>query len=339
MGSRDAKAYLASPEVVAASALHGRIIGPGWYRKPSKWSGVIRGEGDGIKEEGSMITAEQAMQKVTDQLEHIIEQGGKEFGDGLEDKDENESKGNFVEILEGFPEQVTGEILYCDADNINTDGIYPGKLDAKILNNETNTTAGKFTYQDDVTPAKMAEVCMSNYDPQFSSIVRKSDILVTGFNFGCGSSREQAATSLGSAGIALVVAGSFGNTFQRNAINNALKLLNMPRLVRRLREVFSSNRSGTLQKTVVQEPTHNSESLDSQRPPALPVIAEHEEILTRRTGWSLTWDVRRSKVTVQEGSGGTQWSQKVGELPPNVQEIIGVGGLENWVRKEISASP
>ena len=339
MGSRDAKAYLASPEVVAASALHGRIVGPGWYRKPSNWSGVIRGEGDGIKEEDGMITAEQAVQKVTDQLDHIIEQRGKEFGAGLEVKNENENQGNLVEILEGFPEQVTGEILYCDADNINTDGIYPGKLDAKILKNETNTTTGKFTYQDDVTPAKMAEVCMSNYDPQFSSIVKKGDILVTGFNFGCGSSREQAATSLGFAGTALVVAGSFGNTFQRNAINNALKLLNMPRLVRRLREVFTSNRSRTPQKTVVHEPTHNNESLDSQPPPALPAIAEGEEVLTRRTGWFLTWDVRRSKVTIQEGPGGPQWSQKVGELPPNVQEIIGVGGLENWVRKEISASP
>lgn len=183
---------------------------------------------------------------------------------------------------------------------------------------------------------------MSNYDPRFSSIVKKGDILVTGFNFGCGSSREQAATSLGFAGISLVVAGSFGNTFQRNAINNALKLLNMPQLVKRLREVFSSNRSGaTLQKTVVQEPTHNKESLDSQPPPpvALPAKAEGEEVLTRRTGWFLTWDVRRSKVTIQEGPGGSQWSQKVGELPPNVQEIIGVGGLENWIRKKISASP
>ena len=188
---------------------------------------------------------------------------------------------------------------------------------------------------------------MSNYDPAFSSIVKKNDILVTGFNFGCGSSREQAATSLSFAGISLVVAGSFGATFQRNAINNALKLLNMPRLVSRLREVFSSdmsNRSGTPppQKTPVaqeQEPTLNAESLDSQPatpPPASPAVAsEAEEVLTRRTGWFLTWDVRRSTVTVQEGPGGKRWSEGVGELPPNVQEIIGVGGLEKWVRREI----
>jgi hypothetical protein len=39
---------------------------------------------------------------------------------------------------------------------------------------------------------------------------------------------------------------------------------------------------------------------------------------TRRTGWKLTWDVRRSKVIVTESDGKT-WEQKVGELPPNVQ--------------------
>lgn len=48
MGSPDAKAYLASPEVVAASALSGKISGPGWYEAPEGYQGVRRGEGDGI---------------------------------------------------------------------------------------------------------------------------------------------------------------------------------------------------------------------------------------------------------------------------------------------------
>ena len=138
--------------MVAASALHGRIVGPGWYQKPSEWSGVRRGEGDGVKEEDRMITAEQAMQKITDQLDHIIEQGGKEFGAGLEVKTENEHEntGELVEILEGFPEQVTGEILYCDADNINTDGIYPGKSDEYIISKKPP----KLTHRQANTPTK-----------------------------------------------------------------------------------------------------------------------------------------------------------------------------------------
>ena len=57
--------------------------------------------------------------------------------------------------------------------------------------------------------------------------------------------------------------------------------------------------------------------------------------MTVRTGWTFTWDVRRSKVVVTEGEGGQSWEQSVGELPPNVQSIIARGGLENWVKGEI----
>jgi homoaconitate hydratase len=149
---------------------------------------------------------------------------------------------------------------------------------------------------------KMAEVCMQNYDPDFGKVAREGDILVSGFNFGCGSSREQAATAILARKIPLVVAGSFGNIFSRNSINNALMTLEVPRLVERLRETFKADKKPT-----------------------------------RRTGWKLVWDVRRSKVTVTEGESGATWSQKVGELPPNVQEIIARGGLEKWVKTEIGA--
>jgi homoaconitate hydratase len=50
MGSTLAKAYLASPEVVAASALKGEIAGPGWYQKPEGVEKVIIGEGNGDAE-------------------------------------------------------------------------------------------------------------------------------------------------------------------------------------------------------------------------------------------------------------------------------------------------
>jgi homoaconitate hydratase len=158
------------------------------------------------------------------------------------------------------------------------------------------------TYQDNISVEKMAEVCMENFDPEFRHVSRPGDILVSGFNFGCGSSREQAATAILARKIQLVVAGSFGNIFSRNSINNALMTLEVPRLVQRLRETFKDDKK-----------------------------------LTRRTSWKLSWDVRRSKVTVTEGEGGETWSQKVGELPPNVQEIIAKGGLEKWVKSEIGA--
>lgn len=164
MGSPAAKAYLASPEVVAASALSGKIASPGYYQQPKDWSGVVLGEGDGIKEEERMITAEEALEKIIGELDSVIDTAEKDI------TPEQTTPTKKVEILPGFPEKIEGEIVFCDADNINTDGIYPGK----------------YTYQDDVSNEKMAEVCMENYDASFGSIVRAGDILVSGFNFGCG---------------------------------------------------------------------------------------------------------------------------------------------------------
>jgi len=59
-----------------------------------------------------------------------------------------------------------------------------------------NLTTGKYTYQDYVPREKMREVCMENYDPNFGKVSRDGDILVGGYNFGSGSSREQAATAI-----------------------------------------------------------------------------------------------------------------------------------------------
>jgi homoaconitate hydratase len=288
MGSTDAKAYLASPEVVAASALSGKISGPGWYEKPADWAGIELSEGEPVEER----SIDDALEAIIGKLDSIIEAGAHaglaQQGGGSESPTER-----LTEILPGFPEKVSGEIVLCDADNINTDAIYPGK----------------YTYQDDVTKDKMAEVCMENYDKTFGSVAKQGDILVSGFNFGCGSSREQAATAILAFGIPLVVAGSFGNIFSRNSINNALMGVEVPKLITRLREAFSAS-SGAAKET--------------------------DKVLTRRTGWHFEWDVARSLVKVTEGEGGETWTQKVGELPPNVQEIIAKGGLEKWVKSEIS---
>jgi homoaconitate hydratase len=72
---------------------------------------------------------------------------------------------------------------------------------------------------------------MENYDINFGKIVKKSDILVAGYNFGTGSSREQAATALKYRGIQLVLAGSFSETYKRNALNNGYLTIEAPELV------------------------------------------------------------------------------------------------------------
>jgi len=288
-----------------------QISGPGWYEGPHG-SKVVMGEGE---PEDRMITAEEALEKIIGQLDNVIDNAEKELS-----TEQAPTPAKEIDILPGFPERVEGEIVFCDADNVNTDGIYPGK----------------YTYQDDVTTQKMAEVCMENYDPAFGTIARKDDILVSGFNFGCGSSREQAATAILAKQIPLVVAGSFGNIFSRNSINNALITVEVPRLVKRLREVFASNTAPQISQQGIKEPSQNRESLDSP-PPAPQAVPKTEKMLTRRTGWHFDWNVKNSTVTVREGETGPTWVQGVGTLPPNVQEIIARGGLEKWVKHEIKA--
>ena len=183
MGSREADAYLASPAVVAASAVKGMIDYPGnWHS---------------LKPSGSILVHKSPS-----------------------------TSGSEIEIIEGFPENLTGDLIYCYQDNLNTDGIYPGK----------------YTYIDDFTPEQQAEVVMENYDPDFKSIVKDSDILVGGFNFGTGSSREQAATCLKYRHIQLVIAGTFSETYKRNAINNGFLVLEAADLVRDLKSKFGQDK-------------------------------------------------------------------------------------------------
>ncbi|KAF2858637.1 aconitase iron-sulfur domain-containing protein [Piedraia hortae CBS 480.64] len=308
MGSADAKAYLASPEVVAASALAGKIVGPGWYTPTGQE--VRRGHGDGIPEEDQMISIEDALDKIVRQAEQAVQEGEAALSPSAEDTSTK------TEVHPRFPSTLSGEILFCNADNINTDAIYPGK----------------YTYDDafSASPDKMATVTMSNYDKDFAGIARKGDILVAGYNFGCGSSREQAATAILASGIPLVVAGSFGNIFSRNSVNNALLGLEVPGLIERLRNAFAKQPSK--QGKGVNEPKGNKQSLES--PPPGQVETAAPQPLTIRTGWTFTWDVASSKVTVREKDGKT-WEQKIGEMPPNVQEIIAEGGLEKWVKNRV----
>lgn len=97
-------------------------------------------------------------------------------------------------------------------DDVNTDVIFPGK----------------YTYQP-MEPAEMAQHAMEDLDPSFAANVKPGDIIVAGKNFGCGSSREQAATCLKAAGVAAVIAPSFSRIFFRNAINSGLPVIELAR--------------------------------------------------------------------------------------------------------------
>ena len=108
---------------------------------------------------------------------------------------------------------ITGKV-WKYGDDINTDVIF----------------AGKYTYT--ITDEQeMAKHAMEDLDPDFAKNVQKGDIIVAGTNFGCGSSREQAATCLKVAGISAIIAKSFSRIFFRNAVNSGLPLIQCPECI------------------------------------------------------------------------------------------------------------
>ena len=107
-------------------------------------------------------------------------------------------------------ERIEGK-AYRFGDDINTDVIYPGKYLSITTDRE-----------------EMAKHCFEAVYPEFMKKAKPGDIIVAGKNFGCGSSREQAATCLKYFGISAVVAESFARIFYRNAINLGLPVVVAP---------------------------------------------------------------------------------------------------------------
>lgn len=92
-------------------------------------------------------------------------------------------------------------------DNVDTDVIIPARY--------LNTTDNK----------ELASHCMEDIDKEFVKKVKQGDIMVGGFNFGCGSSREHAPIAIKASGISCIIAKSFARIFYRNAINIGLAII------------------------------------------------------------------------------------------------------------------
>lgn len=210
MGHPKAQAYLASPAVVAASAIKGYICSP------------VSLDPTSLPPTGAPTFYEAPSEPLGSSPEAAVQTADEP-------------------LFPGFPFVFSGRLLFAPQDNLNTDALYPGK----------------YTYQDDITLEEQARIVMENYDPTFAGtdrtvasllkgqqlsspsastdgdITRQGVILVSGYNFGTGSSREQAA------GVPVVVAGSFGDIFKRNAINNGLVCFECPELVRGLTDAYA----------------------------------------------------------------------------------------------------
>lgn len=274
MGHPEAIAYLASPAVVAASAVKGHICGPDaldlaalpHYSKP-----VLSME-QAPKEEGTAVA----------------------------------SSSSSEELLPGFPESFRGPMVFAPQDNLTTDGMYPGK----------------YTYQDDITPERQAEVVMENYDPTFaqtvaslrgsssssSPSVRPGVLLVSGYNFGTGSSREQAATAIKYSGVPLVIAGSFGDIFKRNAINNGLICVECPALVEDL-------------------------TLELAKDGVRGQGGKNGDLTVLLEGWDVEVRTLEGKVVLRKE--GEERVYKVGSIGRSVQELWVNGGLEGFIKASL----
>ena len=92
-------------------------------------------------------------------------------------------------------------------DNVDTDVIIPARY--------LNTSDAQ----------ELAKHCMEDIDTEFVKKVQPGDIMVAGWNFGCGSSREHAPLVIKTCGTGCVIAKSFARIFYRNAINIGLPIL------------------------------------------------------------------------------------------------------------------
>lgn len=298
MGSPNAKAYLASPEVVAASAVAGKIAGP--------------------------LSLDAASSQYAHSSPSIDIEYFKDVSNSPSPATAKETAATNAPpstdadtLLPNFPPSFGGKVLFCPEDNLTTDALYPGK----------------YTYQDDITPLRQSEVVMENYDPAFSALVptmRPSSstprdnkdqiapaytsrdgqgiVLISGFNFGTGSSREQAATALRNAGVPLVIAGSFGDIFKRNAINNALICLEAPELVEDMTQLFTL------------ENKRNKGGKNGE--------------LTVNPNWQISVDSATGEITVVKEDGDVK-VYKGRSVGKSVQEVWLAGGLEGWVKERI----
>ncbi|MGN6168209.1 MAG: 3-isopropylmalate dehydratase small subunit [Solirubrobacteraceae bacterium] len=105
---------------------------------------------------------------------------------------------------------IEGRAVVIDGDNVDTDVMYPGQY----LNIED--------------PDNMKSHLFEGYDPALRDQLGEDVILVTGWNFGIGSSREHVPIAIKASGVRCVLGKSFARIFRRNCVNLGLPALACP---------------------------------------------------------------------------------------------------------------
>lgn len=167
MGNKNSNVFLASPAVVAHSALAGEIVDP--REVPTN-----------------------------DVFPFTLE------------------KSDTVDIPEGEDRYAKGIWNYTDTDNFNTDQMFAGKHTYNINSSEAD---------------KIMPYLFEDFDPSFKLRVADGDVIISGYNFGCGSSREHPAVGLSYAGVKAVIVKSVNRIFYRSSVNQGLPIILLPEVV------------------------------------------------------------------------------------------------------------
>ncbi len=117
--------------------------------------------------------------------------------------------------------------VWVYGNDVNTDVIFPGKHTYTLRSSQ-----------------EIASVALEDLDANFASSVQHGDIIVAGRNWGCGSSREQAVTTLKYNGVVAIIAESFNGLYFRNCVNQGV----LPLVVRGLRDIVSTGDQVTLNR-------------------------------------------------------------------------------------------
>ena len=100
---------------------------------------------------------------------------------------------------------IKGKIRIVKDNDVNTDVIFPGKYTYELM-----------------TPEEMGKHALEDFEKDYYKKIQENDFIVSGRNFGCGSSREQAVTCFKGLKTGGIIAESFSRLYYRNSINKAL---------------------------------------------------------------------------------------------------------------------